>query len=52
LWNASKVLADYFDSHPDQVRGKRILEMGAGGALPSLVAACNAAEKVINTTTL
>ena len=46
LWNASKVLADYFDSHPDLVQGKRILELGAGGALPSFTAACNGAEKV------
>ena len=46
LWNASKVLADYLDSLPDLVEGKRILELGAGGALPSFIAACNGAEKV------
>jgi nicotinamide N-methyltransferase len=47
LWNASKVLADYFDMYPDLVRGKKILELGAGGAVPSLVTACNGAEKVL-----
>jgi EEF1A N-terminal glycine/lysine methyltransferase len=46
LWNASKVLADYFDLNPELVRGKRVLELGAGGALPSFIAACNGAEKV------
>ena len=46
LWNAAKVLADYFDSNPHLVRGKTVLELGAGGALPSFTAACNGAEKV------
>jgi EEF1A N-terminal glycine/lysine methyltransferase len=46
LWNAAKVLADYFDSNPDLVRGKTVLELGAAGALPSFTAACNGAEKV------
>jgi EEF1A N-terminal glycine/lysine methyltransferase len=46
LWNAAKVLSDYFDLHPDVVKGRKVLELGAGGALPSLVAACNGAEKV------
>jgi nicotinamide N-methyltransferase len=46
LWNASKVLAYYFDSHPDLVQAKKILELGAGGALPSFIAACNGADKV------
>lgn len=47
LWNASKVLADYFDLHPDLVKEKRVLELGAGGALPSFTAACNGAERVL-----
>jgi predicted nicotinamide N-methyase len=46
LWNAAKVLADYFDSHPELVKGKTVLELGAGGALPSFTTACNGAEKV------
>jgi EEF1A N-terminal glycine/lysine methyltransferase len=40
------VLADYFDSHASLVRDKKVLELGAGGALPSFIAACNGAEKV------
>ena len=47
LWNASKVLADYFDAQPELVKGKKVLELGAGGALPSFIAACNGAEKVL-----
>jgi EEF1A N-terminal glycine/lysine methyltransferase len=48
LWNAAKVLADYFDSHPELVKGKKILELGAAGALPSFTTACNGAEKVFD----
>ena len=48
LWNAAKVLADYFGSHPEVVEGKTVLELGAAGALPSFTAACNGAEKVFN----
>ncbi|KAI8146096.1 putative methyltransferase-domain-containing protein [Fennellomyces sp. T-0311] len=49
LWNASKVFASFFDSHPEICRDKYILELGAGGALPSLVAAANNAAKVVVT---
>jgi EEF1A N-terminal glycine/lysine methyltransferase len=51
LWNASKVLSDYFDLNAEVVLGKKVLELGAGAALPSLVAACNGAEMVRNTGT-
>ena len=47
IWNASKVLADYFDTHHELVKGKKVLELGAGGALPSFIAACNGADKVL-----
>lgn len=47
LWNASKVMSDYFDLNPEVVRGQTVLELGAGGALPSIVAACNGAKKVL-----
>jgi EEF1A N-terminal glycine/lysine methyltransferase len=47
LWNAGRVLANYFDTHPSLVREKNVLELGAGAALPSLIAACNGAEKVL-----
>jgi EEF1A N-terminal glycine/lysine methyltransferase len=46
LWNAAKVLGNYFDSHPELVKGKTVLELGAAGALPSFTAACNGAKKV------
>ncbi|RUO95589.1 LOW QUALITY PROTEIN: hypothetical protein BC936DRAFT_143674 [Jimgerdemannia flammicorona] len=46
LWNASKILSAYLDEHKDLCRGKTVLELGAGAALPSLVAAANGANKV------
>ncbi|KAI8062492.1 putative methyltransferase-domain-containing protein [Gongronella butleri] len=49
LWNASKVFADLFDEFPELVRGKTVLELGAGGALPSLVSALQGASKVVVT---
>ena len=30
------------------MRGKNVLELGAGGALPSMVCACNQAKKVLS----
>jgi nicotinamide N-methyltransferase len=49
LWNASKVFASLFDKTPRLVENKTVLELGAGGALPSLVAALNGASKVVVT---
>jgi nicotinamide N-methyltransferase len=49
LWNASKVFASLFDRNPSLVQNKHILELGAGGALPSLVASYNGASKVVVT---
>ncbi|CAO3587066.1 unnamed protein product [Absidia cylindrospora] len=49
LWNASKVFASLFDQHPQLVQGKTLLELGAGGALPSLVAATHQPAKVVVT---
>ncbi|RCH99780.1 nicotinamide n-methyltransferase [Rhizopus stolonifer] len=49
LWNASKVFASLFDNTPRLVKNKSILELGAGGALPSLVAALNGASTVVVT---
>ncbi|KAI5449142.1 Protein N-terminal and lysine N-methyltransferase efm7 [Naganishia albida] len=50
LWNAAVSTADYFlrleSSSPGSVKGRSVLELGAGGGLPSLVAACCGAEKV------
>lgn len=49
LWNASKVFASFFDKNKEICRDKCVLELGAGGALPSLVAALNGARKVVVT---
>ncbi|KAL0092515.1 putative methyltransferase-domain-containing protein [Phycomyces blakesleeanus] len=49
LWNASKVFATFVDQHKDLCRNKYVLELGAGGALPSLMAAINQAAKVVVT---
>ncbi|KAJ1663982.1 Protein N-terminal and lysine N-methyltransferase efm7 [Coemansia sp. RSA 1813] len=49
LWNAAKTFANYLDSHKDIVRGKSVLELGAAGALPSLISAMNGATRVVIT---
>mmetsp|Transcript_9173 Transcript_9173/g.17491 ORF Transcript_9173/g.17491 Transcript_9173/m.17491 type:complete len:241 (-) Transcript_9173:49-771(-) len=37
IWKGSEVLAHYLSSHPECVRGKRVLEMGAGLGLCGLL---------------
>jgi len=49
VWDASIILAEYFSSHPELVRGKRCLEMGAGLGLGGIVAAANGAKEVVIT---
>lgn len=50
LWNAGIYTADYLDKHSDTlVKGKKILELGAASALPSLVCSLNHAKEVIVT---
>jgi hypothetical protein len=34
LWKASRILARYLFEHPDQIRGRRVVELGCGLALP------------------
>lgn len=43
------MFASLFDQHPQLVQGKTLLELGAGGALPSLVAATHQPAKVVVT---
>lgn len=43
LWNAGQWLAAYFDEHPEEVRGKSVVELGAGAGLPSIIAALQGA---------
>ena len=38
LWPAAQVLAAHLDAHPEYARGRAVLEVGAGAALPSVVA--------------
>ncbi|QPG94465.1 Protein N-terminal and lysine N-methyltransferase efm7 [Epichloe festucae Fl1] len=47
LWNGAKLVSDYFERVPSRVRGRSVLELGAGAALPSLVAGILGAEKVV-----
>lgn len=46
LWNAGKAMANHIDSNPHLVNGKRVLELGAAAALPSLVCALNGATVI------
>lgn len=50
MWNAARVLSEYIDAEPEHVRDKNVLELGAGAALPSIVAALNGARCVWNAT--
>lgn len=49
LYNGSIVLADYIASHPDVVRGKVVVEIGAGLSLVSMVSSISGAVGVIPT---
>ncbi|KKY33479.1 putative nicotinamide n-methyltransferase [Diaporthe ampelina] len=50
LWNGSRVAAQYFEADPAAtVRGRNVLELGAGAGLPSLVAAALGARRVVMT---
>ncbi|KAG2067284.1 hypothetical protein BDR04DRAFT_1129677 [Suillus decipiens] len=49
LWNAALAFASYIDSNPEIARNRCVLELGAGGGLPGLVAVQNGAKKVVLT---
>jgi len=44
-WNAALALASFLDLHGDLYVGRNVLELGAGGGLPSIVASKNGAQK-------
>lgn len=45
-WNAAIAFASYLDSNDELINDKFVLELGAGGGLPGIVAAQNGARKV------
>ncbi|KAJ7224367.1 putative methyltransferase-domain-containing protein [Mycena pura] len=49
LWNAARAIASYLDHTRELYRGQLVLELGAGGGLPGLVAAKNGAQHVLLT---
>ncbi|KAJ3505001.1 hypothetical protein NMY22_g17734 [Coprinellus aureogranulatus] len=49
LWNAARSFASYLDANPSLYQSLNVLELGAGGALPSLVVAKNNAGLVVVT---
>ncbi|ORY35481.1 hypothetical protein BCR39DRAFT_509977 [Naematelia encephala] len=49
LWNTARTLTDYLMENPQLVRGRKILELGAGAALPSIVSLLIGAEKAVMT---
>ncbi|CCU75574.1 unnamed protein product [Blumeria hordei] len=49
LWNGARRVSAYLEEHPMLVRGQTILELGAGGGLPSLVSAQLGAACVVMT---
>lgn len=46
VWNAAIVLADKIAANEIDVRGRKVVELGAGLALPGIVAARKGADKV------
>eukprot|EP00276_Gloeochaete_wittrockiana_P002458 CAMPEP_0184674378 /NCGR_PEP_ID=MMETSP0308-20130426/87203_1 /TAXON_ID=38269 /ORGANISM="Gloeochaete witrockiana, Strain SAG 46.84" /LENGTH=264 /DNA_ID=CAMNT_0027121971 /DNA_START=1622 /DNA_END=2416 /DNA_ORIENTATION=+ len=45
IWNAAIVMSTYLEALP--IKGKCVLELGAGAAVPSMICAFNAASKVV-----
>ncbi|KAF4622259.1 hypothetical protein D9613_009013 [Agrocybe pediades] len=48
-WKAALAFASFLDSHRELYQGLNVLELGAGGALPSIVTAKNGVQKVVVT---
>lgn len=52
VWTASRLLCRWLFANPDEARGRHVIELGCGLALPSLVAARLGAETVCATDSL
>jgi predicted nicotinamide N-methyase len=48
IWPSSMALTSFLQAEPDWVRGKRVLEMGAGIGMPSFSVARHALEVIIS----
>jgi len=48
-WNTSRILADWLMENSDIYRGRRVLELGAGAGLPSIVIAAAGASSTVIT---
>ncbi len=48
-WKTARVLSDFLLRNPSLVRDKRILELGAGAGLPSIVSSLAGAKEVVIT---
>ncbi|KAH9988422.1 hypothetical protein F4779DRAFT_276641 [Xylariaceae sp. FL0662B] len=49
LWNGSRIISKYFETHVSEVHDRTVLELGAGAGLPSIVCAILGARKVVVT---
>mmetsp|Transcript_51608 Transcript_51608/g.102525 ORF Transcript_51608/g.102525 Transcript_51608/m.102525 type:complete len:468 (-) Transcript_51608:129-1532(-) len=49
VWPAARALATHLITHPELVRGRRVVELGAGTGLPGMVAAALGAQEVVLT---
>ena len=49
VWGSSRNMSCFLCAHPELIRGQRVVELGAGAGLPSLVAASLGAEYVVTT---
>lgn len=49
IWPGAVLVSDYVCKHPDLCRNKKVVELGAGGALPSAVALCLNADHCLIT---
>jgi len=46
IWNSSLLLAKQIENNIIDVKGKRVLELGAGAGLPSIISCLNNAKEV------